>query len=103
MGITPSEAITAAFRAAEVELARGGGGCDYDEWIQSMHHHLRMAGRTYTQVALSRPTSDPPAMAILEHQAYVAALRVAVVALLTLGNFPVLRRITEPCPGEKLS
>ncbi len=103
MGITPSEAVTAAFRAAEVELARGRGGCGYDEWIQSMYHHLRVAGKAYTQVALARPTTDPPTMAALEHQAYMAILRVAVVALLTLGNFPVLRRITEPCPGEELS
>lgn len=104
MAITPSEAVTAAFRAAETELARGVKTSDYDEWIQSVHEHLSMAGVAYTRVAEARPrVSDPQVMKTLEHDAYMAALRVAVAALLALGNFPVLRRISEPCPGEKLT
>ncbi len=103
MAITPSEAITAAFRAADLELARGVRSCDYDEWLQSLQGHLGMAGTAYARVAEARPRVDAGMMKLLEHEAYMAALRVAVAALLALGNFPVLRHIAEPCPGEKLT
>ncbi len=103
MAITPSEAITAAFRAAELELARGVKTCDYDEWIQSVQGHLTAAGVAYARVAEARPRVDAATMKMLEHEAYMTALRVAVAALLALGNFPVLRHIAEPCPGEKLN
>ena len=104
MAITPSEAISAAFRAAETELARGVKTSDYDEWLRSVHEHLGMAGVAYTRVAQARPVvDDMQTMKALEHEAYMAALRVAVAALLALGNFPVLRRISEPCPGEKVN
>ena len=103
MAITPSEAITAAFRATETELARGVKTSDYDEWLRSVLEHVRMAGVAYTRVAEARPVADPLLVKTLEHDAYMATLRVAVAALLTLGNFPVLRHISEPCPGEKLT
>ncbi len=102
MAITPSEAVTAAFRAAELELGRGEKTSDYDEWLKSINEHLMMAAAAYGRVAQARPKSDRPTMKVLEHEAYMAILRTAVAALLSLGNFPVLNRIVEPCPGEKL-
>ena len=102
MPITPSEAVTAAFRAAELELSREKT-IDYDEWLKSTNDHLMKAAVAYGKVAQARPTSDRPTMKALEYKAYMAMLRAAVAAQIALGNFPCLRSILEPCPGENLN
>ncbi len=94
--MSPDEAITAAYRAAAHEIARGlapDRAAAFEGFMIETGGHAVAISESWSNLAMARPIMTPVCADSAEMRVYTDTLATAVSALLTLAHFPHLEKI----------
>ncbi len=103
--MTSDEAISAAFRAASREMARGMApdkGGAYEAFLIQTGEYLDGSSQSWARLAEARPRITASQAEGMEMHAYIQILQATIGCLMALGHFPYLPRIDAEVVTEKL-